>query len=434
MPDTLPLARPYHMRNQVQTYDWGTRDADAYIPRLLSIDPEPGVPYAELWLGVHPKAPSTIELPDGATVGLDVWVAAHPIAALGQVVLERFGGLPFLLKVLSAGEALSIQAHPTKAQAEVLHAADPAHYPDDNHKPEIAIALDGLAALMGLKPFADLAATLTRYPEIAAFVGEAVATRVSDVVRLVGAPGLPGTDESCLARALFSALIVNAAADPTALSAAVDALAARLVAQSGRLDEVERRFLDLRGHYGSSDVGLFASFLFNNAHLDAGEALYTTAGVPHAYLKGNIIECMANSDNVVRVGLTPKFKDARTLLEIMDTTPMTPHVLDGDPATDQSGITRWIYTTPAAEFEMRRWALPQGASHTIDKGEVPAVLLVVEGEVTVTSPAGQTTYGRGDSAFLPACLRTYGLHATADADIYQAAVPVTTEDRGSPVI
>jgi len=132
---------------------------------------------------------------------------------------------------------------------------------------------------------------------------------------------------------------------------------------------------------------------------------------------------MANSDNVVRVGLTPKFKDARTLLEIMDTTPQAPTPLDGAPVTSEDGVIRFIYATPAAEFEMRRWQLPGGTGTTIEKGEVPAVLLVVEGEVSLSWAGGQTTYCRGQSAFLPACLHAYTICAKSDADLFRAAVP-----------
>ncbi len=127
---------------------------------------------------------------------------------LGQAVFDRFGGLPFLFKVLSAGESLSIQAHPTKRQAESLHAKDPAHYPDDNHKPEIAIALDGLTALIGFKPFADLATTLDRSPEIADFVGDEV------VGRIAGAGDLSTEEQTARVRAVLAALILNAAANP----------------------------------------------------------------------------------------------------------------------------------------------------------------------------------------------------------------------------
>ncbi|HEY3342559.1 MAG TPA: mannose-6-phosphate isomerase, class I, partial [Anaerolineae bacterium] len=145
-------ARPYLMHNQVQHYEWGTHDGDAYIPQLLGITPQAGQPYAELWMGAHPKAPSTVVV-DGHDIPLDQWIAAHAQELLGHAVAARFdNGLPFLLKVLAAGEALSIQAHPNKAQARLLRASDPAHYPDDNHKPEIAIAIDSLTAVMGIKP------------------------------------------------------------------------------------------------------------------------------------------------------------------------------------------------------------------------------------------------------------------------------------------
>src|SRR6516162_10200615 len=169
-------ARPYLMHNQVQNYEWGTHDDEAYIAALLGITPEPGKPYAELWMGAHPKAPSSV-LVDRKQIPLDQWIAAHPQELLGATVAARFGKrLPFLFKVLAAGEALSIQAHPNKVQAKVLRENDPEHYPDDNHKPEIAIAIDALTALMGIKPFDELANSLWRYPEIAGFVG----TELSD--------------------------------------------------------------------------------------------------------------------------------------------------------------------------------------------------------------------------------------------------------------
>ena len=131
-------------------------------------------------MGAHPKATSSVVVNDH-DIPLDQWIAAHPQELLGQVVAARFNnGLPFLFKVLAAGEALSIQAHPNKDQAKLLRASDPAHYPDDNHKPEIAIAIDALTALMGIKPFAELAETLRRYPEIAMFSGSEVSARLTD--------------------------------------------------------------------------------------------------------------------------------------------------------------------------------------------------------------------------------------------------------------
>ncbi|MBN1893825.1 mannose-6-phosphate isomerase, class I, partial [bacterium] len=136
------LKQPYRLINRMQHYDWGTRDAEAFIPGLLGMIPKKGKPYAELWIGTHPKAPSRIEW-GGKPVSVQSWIAQNPGWVLGPAVADRFGGLPYLLKVVSAAEPLSIQAHPDKKLAERLHAANPTEYPDDNHKPEIAIALNG---------------------------------------------------------------------------------------------------------------------------------------------------------------------------------------------------------------------------------------------------------------------------------------------------
>ena len=175
--------RPYLLINQIQSYAWGARGEDAFIPRLLGIEPEPDTPYAELWMGAHPNAPSQVVV-DGSQVSLRQLIAQYPREILGQAIAERFSGqLPFLFKVLSTAESLSIQAHPTKEQARLLHARDPEHYPDDNHKPELAVALDSLTALMGIKPFSGILETLERYPELADFVGREIASRVKSAAR-----------------------------------------------------------------------------------------------------------------------------------------------------------------------------------------------------------------------------------------------------------
>jgi len=411
-------ARPYRLHNQIQNYAWGTRDNDAFIPHLLQFDPEPGVPYAELWIGTHPKAPSQVELPDGSMMLLHDWIAQEPWAALGKAVHAEFGGLPFLFKVLSAAQSLSIQAHPNKAQAETLHEHDPAHYPDDNHKPEIAIALDHLTALMGFKPFDQLVSTLSRHPEIADFIGRETVDRI--VATTTPSDIIAGT----LARELFAKLIQHAIEAPAVLGAAVDALAQRLAAGYDHATEAEKLFLELRERYGSQDVGLFTLFLFNIVHLESGEGLFTEAGVPHAYLRGNIVECMASSDNVVRVGLTPKYRDAVALIKIVDTAPRTPEILDGSPTTLPSGVTTANYPGQAPEFEMARLVLPAGAHFEVTKGDRPAVALVIGGSIDLLWDGQRDTYAQGASAFLPACLDNYTVHATEDAEVMIANVPV----------
>ncbi|MBN1246200.1 MAG: mannose-6-phosphate isomerase, class I [Anaerolineae bacterium] len=410
------MARPYRMRNQIQTYAWGTRGADAFIPRLLGVEPQPDTPYAELWMGAHPKAPSTIELPGGETMALDRWIAAHPVEALGRSVAESYGALPFLFKVLSAGQALSIQAHPTRAQAVKLHREDPEHYPDDNHKPEIAIALDRLTALMGFKPYGAFVRTLGRYPELGGFVGPRLAERAARAQRA------SALIQAMMIREVFATLVQQATETPEVFGEAVEALAHRLKAGFEALDEAEALFLELRERYGSQDVGLFALLLLNIVHLSAGEGIYTAAGVPHAYLKGNIVECMANSDNVVRVGLTPKFRDAKTLLKIVDTTPRIPEIMNGNPRVIGGNALVATYSVPAPEFTVARWAIPAGSDVSAAKGEKPAVLLVTQGRADIVWDGGRESFDRGETAFLPACLTSYLVKAPVDAEVILAGV------------
>ncbi len=378
------------MQNPIQPYAWGTRGDEAFIPRLLGVTPEPGAPYAELWMGAHPKAPSTI-IADGQPVALDRWIAAYSDEILGREVAARFDNrLPFLFKVLSAGETLSIQAHPNKTQAEVLHARDPEHYPDDNHKPELAVALDSLTALMGVKPPAEMAATLERYPELGGLVGTA--------------------------HEAFTALIERSITHERELVRAIDALAARLGDTPTHLREEERLFLDLRARYSGPDVGLLAIFMLNFIRLDAGQGVFIAAGMPHAYVRGNIIECMANSDNVVRVGLTPKFKDAQALVDILADEPQPVVILDGGDAPEV------IYRTPAREFQVSRWCMQPGEER-VEGGGRPEILLVTQGAVQLRWRGGEETFRQGESAFIPALLDGFIVWAESGAELFKAEVP-----------
>ena len=143
--------QPYILLGKIQNYDWGTVNKEAFIPRLLKIEQKKDLPYAEYWIGVHPKAPSEIIL-EGEKVSLPSVLKQFPFEILGERISKKFNNsLPFLLKVLSVNKALSIQAHPNKKLADALNQRDPVNYPDKNHKPEIAIAIDKLKAIVGLK-------------------------------------------------------------------------------------------------------------------------------------------------------------------------------------------------------------------------------------------------------------------------------------------
>jgi mannose-6-phosphate isomerase len=404
--------RPYPLVNQIQPYAWGTRGDNAFIPRLLGMEPEPGIPYAELWMGAHPNAPSHVVL-DGARVSLRQLIAQYPREILGQAVAERFSGrLPFLFKVLSTAESLSIQAHPTKEQARRLHARDPEHYPDDNHKPELAVALDSLTALMGFKPFPGILETLERYPELAGFVGRDIAGRGKSAQRATP------QQQRALLQELYTTLVQRSMADEEELVQATGRLAERLRASADDLREEERLFLELREKYTGADVGLFTLFLLNLVHLEEGQGIFIDADIPHAYLKGNIVECMANSDNVVRAGLTPKFKDVETLVDILTYEMGPPSIIEPD--ADAVEVT---YKTPAREFRVSRLRMQPGKERAESTGGGPAVLLVIQGDVRIGWEGGEAAFRRGQSVLIPALLEAFRLAAEAPIELFKVIVP-----------
>jgi mannose-6-phosphate isomerase len=404
--------RPYLLVNQIQPYAWGTRGADAFIPRLLGIKPEPGTPYAELWVGAHPNAPSQVVVGD-AQVSLRQLIAQHPREILGQAIAERFSGrLPFLFKVLSTAESLSIQAHPTKEQARLLHTRDPEHYPDDSHKPELAVTLDSLTALMGFKPFSGILETLERYPELADFVGREIVARAKSAERATP------QQQKALLRELYATLVKQSVAYEEELVQATGRLAERLEASVDSLREEERLFLGLK-KYSGADVGLFTIFLLNLVHLEEGQGIFIDAGIPHAYLKGNIVECMANSDNVVRAGLTPKFKDVETLVDILTYEMGPPSIIEGD--VDAAEVA---YQTPSPEFRVSRLRMQPGQERAESTGGGPAVLLVTQGDVLIRWEGGEATFQRGQSMLIPALLEAFSLLAKTPVELFKVMVPL----------
>ncbi|MCJ7737102.1 MAG: mannose-6-phosphate isomerase, class I [Anaerolineae bacterium] len=414
--DIRLMARPYHMQNGIQPYSWGARGKAAFIPRLLGVDPEGDEPYAELWIGAHPTVPSHVLLDDGR-VPLDQLIARYPETILGEAVVARFGRqLPFLFKVLSAAEPLSIQAHPDREQGRQLHQRDPEHYPDANHKPEVAIALDSLTALVGFRPVQDLADVLQRYAGIREFVGAGVAEQLNSAVDADSA----GRRDAV--RRLVTALLRGAQLEPESLEQAVQKTAAQLDKLSD-LEEAEALFMEVLDSYGARDVGVVYVLLLNLVHLDAGEGLYIPAGIPHAYVQGNIVECMANSDNVVRVGLTQKFKDAEALIDILTYDEGPVNILQGHSIAHGT-----VYPTSASEFELARLSLAAGETFVLDSGIGPQVFLVLRGQVLAEwanrESAGADCYGQGESMLVPAAADGVRLTAQRPADMYRVVVPV----------
>lgn len=402
-------AKPYLLKNKIQHYDWGAKGEEAIIPKLLGIEPESGLPYAELWIGAHPKASSAVEI-NGLEIPLSDLIETNPDAILGASGKKKFGNkLPFLLKVLSASEALSIQAHPDKSSAAELHKKDPKNYPDDNHKPEIAIALDSLTALVGFKPLDQFLAAMKNYRPIAEFIGNTLAQEAENRYNSNKA------EQGKIIRILYEAIIKNSVSQPKEMAEAIRKIKEDLLHKEKDLLPEEKMFLELEKQYGS-DVGLFSLFLFNLVHLNKGEGIFLKAGVPHAYLKGNIIECMANSDNVVRVGLTPKFKDTDSLLKILSYDISQVEKLNGSEDAEVK------YPVPIDEFEIAKLQLSEGVVKQVNNHSV-CVILVIDGEIAIDYAGGSARYGKGSTILIPYILSGYNIRANLNSLLFRVCIP-----------
>lgn len=391
------------LRCAAQNYDWGRAASESEVAQLAlanGSEIDTTKQFAELWMGTHPNCPSRLE--DGTD--LRDFLKAHP-QLVGERVAAHFGAdLPYLFKVLSVRKALSIQSHPDKALAGRLHAQHPKLYPDPNHKPEMALALSDFEALCSFLELSQLQAHLRLVPELASCVGqEATAALLAATER----------DPKAL-RAAFTSLMTCA---PEAVTVAVRSLVARLQlqqqqqapaangAQGGEAAAAapqeqlpaERVELALRLHgQFPDDIGVLSSFFLNVLRLPNGSAIYLPANEPHAYLAGELVECMAASDNVIRAGLTPKFKDTAVLCESLTYTQGLPDVLTGSPM-GPPGAT--LYRPPFEEFEIQRLQLRDPADAAgadgaapleldLPPSEGPRLLLVQRGGAAASVPGG----------------------------------------------
>lgn len=396
-------ARPYRLETKLQNYPWGTSNEGAFIPELLGITPESGQTYAEMWMGVHPNGPSSIIDLERGPLDMANWLSEHPEERLSKEHHQvATNGLPYLLKVLSAAEALSIQSHPNKLQAQVLHKADPAHYPDDNHKPEVAIALDHLDALVGFISDEKLIELLEKMPELFKLLQNHSTGRV-DVYGSI--------------QTIFQLW----ESQPALIAKTSDKIYSRLSAADNP-DETETLFMEQYLKRGAKDIGLIFLFFLNRVHLEAGEAIFLAPGVPHAYLKGNIVECMANSDNVVRLGLTDKFCDAKALKEIL----VFDEGKDYRISRSREG-TFTNYDIPVSEFKIRSLQLPDGETQNFSSRTSLTMFLLTEGEICIRwgdeSQSCTCVIKRGTAFITPANLEDFKIISREDSNLYLVELP-----------
>ncbi len=377
------------LENPVRAYAWGSRTV---IADLLGEQVPSPHPQAEMWLGAHPADPSRVVHGDGQRSSLLDAVTGDPARLLGAERASRWDAtLPFLLKVLAADEPLSLQAHPSIEQARTGFAREEAagvprdaadrNYRDANHKPELICALTEFHALVG---FRDPAATVVLLhaldvPELAPYTE-----------LLAAQPDADGL------RALFTTWITLPQSLLDTLVPALQAGCVRLAGDSAELHTEARTVLELSERY-PGDAGVLAALLLNRVTLHPGEALYLPAGNLHAYLQGAGIELMANSDNVLRGGLTPKHVDVPELMRVLDFGSGPAPVLTG------SADGAWVrYDTPAQEFLLRRLdSDPDPMGIAVPDGG-PRILLCTQGSSCVRAGGVDVELKRGASAWLSA--------------------------------
>lgn len=355
-------------------------------------------------MGTHPSGAATLAEGELAGTPLLAFIRDNP-QVLGKAGLEFGADLPFLLKVLSVRTALSIQSHPDKALAERLHRERPNVYKDGNHKPEMALALSEFEALCGFAPHEELAAALAGgVPELRECCGAAVADAYVH--------SAAGEGRRAALQAAFTALMT---AEPAMYSECVGRMAARLQreATSRSLTAKESLVLRLNEQY-PGDVGVLASWFLNYVRLQPGEAIALAANEPHAYVSGEIVECMATSDNVIRAGLTPKLRDTSVLCLSLTYAQGAPAVMRGERDKERS-LT--LYRPAFREFEV--WRFDPGAGAEIDLAPAtgPMILLVQHGSARLTAAGGEgpaRRAKRGDVLFIPAAT---ALAASVEEDL-----------------
>ncbi|KAJ8082212.1 Mannose-6-phosphate isomerase [Marasmius tenuissimus] len=399
------MSKVFKILPTTQQYDWGKQGRQSKVYQLALSSQIPSFqqlddakPYAELWMGTHPTSPSHT-LSD-SSVKLSEYLKEHP-ELIGNDVSTKFpdgkeGNLPFLFKVLSIQKALSIQTHPDKPTAEKLHAEKPDVYKDPNHKPELALALTPFRALCGFKPLPSIAHDLQNTPELSALIGPTIIDAFIQASKTHSDGKAPEAKQAL--RDLFAAIM-------TAPKEEVTKQVRNIVGRyRGSAEAIEKELVLRLNEQFPDDIGIFCVFLLNYVILQPGESIFLGAGEPHAYVDGDIIECMANSDNVIRAGLTPKLIDVPNLVSGLTYVPGEPdrHRVDPSPfpASSQSKHST-LYDPPIPEFSVVQVKLKESReSHPSVPG--PSIIVAVQGKGTVQWANDHIDVKNGDVLFVGA--------------------------------
>ena len=385
----------------LRSYAWGSRTA---LAQLCGREVPSAHPEAELWFGAHPADPAKVRVDAhlggaGRFESLLDLVAADPQRELGAVAPEFGGRLPFLLKILAAEEPLSLQAHPSADQARAGFARENKHhvpldspmrnYRDDSHKPELVVALNRFEALAGFRDPLRSVALLhaLAVPELESYAELLAAQPDSSGLRTLF------TTWITLPQAMVATLL------PKVLDGCVQYLSGNRNLSNSHsefLPEV-RTVLELAEAY-PGDAGVLAALLLNRITLEPGQGLFLAAGNLHAYLSGMGVEIMANSDNVLRGGLTPKHVDVPELLRVLDFEPLQLPIV----APDRVGEHSFRYRTPATEFALRRFELEAGAEPMPIPRTGPGIVLCTAGTVRLLQGRDELLITPGGAGWISA--------------------------------
>ena len=396
------MQKAYKLLGKHRHYDWG---GNTFLPNLMGVENVNHLPYAEYWMGAHALATSTIETTEGQK-DLAALIKENPVQWLGKEVATKFEVLPYLYKILDVRDMLSIQVHPSKANAVIGFKEEDSkgiaidavnrNYKDQNHKPEVMVALSDFWLLHGFLAPAVLEKRLNSYSYFKPLLNE-----------------FKGSDYKNL-YAYFMQLPMEAADAilKPLLEEAAKAVAKGTVTKNDPHWWAHKYYAD-GIPTKNIDKGIFSIYILNIVNIPKYKGIFQGAGILHAYLEGQNIELMANSDNVLRGGLTPKHIDVKELIHHVNFVPTNPSILKGDKLTDQE----INYPCPVPDFGLTKIALNQGEVYTILSYSLE-MLLVMDGEVIIEDMA----YKAGDIALLTANAKVKIKAHTATV-LFKAYVP-----------
>jgi len=370
----------YKLQGVIQHYSWGGYQ---FIPELLHIENKEHRPFAEYWLGAHPNHPSSLQV-NNVSYTLNDFIRQHKEISTGKNENKSPAALPYLLKVLDVRQMLSIQVHPNKANAKIGFdnenklnisvTAPHRNYRDDNHKPELLVALSDFWLLHGFKPAKALKETLEQTIELNFLV-----------------PHFNNEDY----RGLYEHLMFMKQEEINAilqnLSERILPLYKKNLLQKGSPDFWAARAIESFCSNRRFDRGIFSIYFFNLLHLKEGQGIFQPEGLPHAYLEGQNVEIMANSDNVLRAGLTDKHIDVAELLKHVKFEPTFPDILSAD-------INEFVFAPSVDEFTITRFQLDAHESKTIQT-TAASILLIIEGEMEVGENEYEIGLLKGEATF-----------------------------------